>query len=85
MSSVTVAASAARYGRGAATARERSRLASNHGAVDRCDLTDDDRRLFSAGVRGSRIGVSCFKIPLSLGAIINVVPRAPCMSTRALG
>jgi hypothetical protein len=66
MSSVTVAASAARYRRGAATARERSRLASNHGAVDRCDLTDDDP-LFSAGVRGSRIGMLLHDSAVSRG------------------
>jgi hypothetical protein len=83
MSSVTVAASVARYRRGA------PRLRVNGlgwlQTVARSIAVMMTAVCYSAGVRGPRIGVSYFKIPLSLGAMISLFSLRRCMATRALG
>jgi hypothetical protein len=75
MSSVTVAASAASYRREAPRLRvnDLGRLAT----VARSIAVMMTAVCYSAGVRGSRIGVSYFKIPLSLRAMISFFSLAP--------
>jgi hypothetical protein len=75
MSSVTVAASAASYRRGVPRLRV-------HGfgwleTVVRSIAVMMTAVCYSAGVRGSPIGVSYFKIPLSLGPMISFFSLAP--------
>ena len=75
MGSVTVAASAASY------KREAPRLHVNGlgllQTVARSIAVMVTAVCYSAGVRGSRTGVSSFKIPLSFGAMISFFSLAP--------
>jgi hypothetical protein len=75
MSSVTVAASPASYRRGAPRLRvnDLGWLAT----VARSIAVMMTAVCYSAGVRGSRIGMSYFKIPLSLRAMISFFSLAP--------
>jgi hypothetical protein len=75
MSSVTVAASAASYRRGAPRLRVNGLGLLE--TVARAIAVMMTAVCYSAGVRGSRTGVSYFKIPLSLGAMISFFSLAP--------
>jgi amino acid transporter len=75
MCSVTMAASAANYRRGALRLRVNGLGLLQ--TVARSIAVMMTAVCYSAGVRGSRTGVSSFKIPLSLGAMISFFSLAP--------
>ena len=75
MSSVTATASAASYGRGPPRLRVNGLCLLE--TVARSIAVMMTAVCYSAGVPGSRTGVSYFKIPLSFGAMISFFSLAP--------